>query len=530
MAGEAWLQTRARKKKERRPLADLAVWCDTNLSPTFARKLGTLVSNNQALKSVVGILKAARTKGEVLNNAQRIALDGQLRGAGPWEAGAGPAPTSGKVAARPARTREALSKDPKYPSRTSYAAAAAGAKDPALRESERLLAAALKNTKRLEEVIKRGEAASAAPGGSAVSAADVEMNNPRATHWLCEFCGRGHPKPKRSCHICHTPRVTTVQAGPAPPHTSEEAEAEYARLSQQLAGLKALGTEDYVAAAIAGAQARLAQLKTQPAAVAVKTARQSYEQAQKATDELESRHSALVKKTGTLVERIDELGLDLEAATKAMDLVGEELAAASLLRDAALAALGTPMADVSVTAATAPSAAAAAAEAINEYKAKVCGLLSSTTLTAVGDAYSKYKESEAMGEAPMEELDFLLNTLLKHVVAQADVQLAAVSAGALRGEHAVGVPILSRTLHGKPTSPVSVEAAATPVPDSADLTTTEAGAAQRGSGDGQRGQRPSIKTASIEVSRAKFEGHRAVVQQRNAARGENLDAKREGDL
>ena len=82
----------------------LAVWCDANIAASLAKKLGTLVANGHAVKSVVEILKAARIGGEVLNSAQRIALDGRLRRAGPWEAGAGPAATSGQAATRPARS------------------------------------------------------------------------------------------------------------------------------------------------------------------------------------------------------------------------------------------------------------------------------------------------------------------------------------------------------------------------------------------------------------------------------------------
>ena len=125
---------------------------------------------------------------------------------------------------------------------------------------ERLLAAEKKKTQRLELERKRGPAASAASGGTAAADGDAGMNDPQAAQWLCEFCGRRHPKPKRDCHICRTPRVTTTQAGQAPPPTTEQAEAEYARLSQQVASLKMVGTDDYVGAAIAGAQARMALL------------------------------------------------------------------------------------------------------------------------------------------------------------------------------------------------------------------------------------------------------------------------------
>ena len=526
MSAEPWkMQGRGRRRDGRSTsqsgggpggdkLKGLAYWCDANTSASISKKLGTLVADGRASKDVVKILKTARTGGEVLNSTQRATMEGQLRRAGPWEAGAGPAAASGKAASRPARSLVAHSKDPKPGVRMTYAAAAGKAKDPALLEMERLLAAEKKKTQRLELERKRGPAASAASGGTAAADGDVGMNDPQVAQWLCEFCGRRHPKPKRDCHICRTPRVTATQAGQAPPPTTEQAEAEYARLSQQVASLKMVGTDDYVGAAIAGAQARMALLKAQPAVVAVKTARQTYEQALKAQDELESRLSALLKKSDTLEKRLDEVEQDIDATAQAMNLVAEELAAATLLCSAAMAAMGTPVAGVSATTATAPSAVTAAAEAIIEYKAQVCGLLANTDGKSAGEAFEFYKANSAAGEAPMEAMEFLLHTMKTQVMGQADALLA----------------VLSQTLQSSPTSPATTEAAAIPVPDGASLAAAVIGAAQRGSGDGQRGPRLSIRTTSVEASKAICEGHRATERQRAALREQNLDAKRDAAL
>ena len=176
--------------------------------------------------------------------------------------------------------------------------------------------------------------------------------------------------------------------------------------------------------------------------------------------------------------------------------------------------MGAPVAGASATTATTPSAVTAAAEAIIEYKAQVCGLLANTDGKSAGEAFEFYKANSAAGEAPMEAMEFLLHTMKTQVMGQADALLA----------------VLSRTHQGTPTSPASTEAAAIPVPDGANLTATVIGAAQRGSGDGQRGPRLSIKTTSVEVSRATFEGHRAMERQRIALRGQNLDAKRDAEL
>ena len=489
-----------------------AAWIDANLSAAFSRKLATLVAKGQAAKSVVEILKAARVAGEVLSSPQRAALEGQLRRAGHWEAGAGPAVTSEKAAARPARV-VALSKDKPH-KRETYAAAAGAAKDPTLRELERLLAAERKKTQRLERENKRGCAASAATGGTAAAADDEEMSDLRAAQWMCEYCGRAHPKPKQSCHICRTPRVATAQAGLAPPPTTEQTEAELARLSQQLASFKLMGSDAHVVDAIAAAQARMEQLKTQPPVVAVKTALQTYEQALKAREEIQSRLSALLKKSGTLEVRMDEARMDYEATANALGMVSEELAAASLLSAAALAAMGTPMADVSVTAVTAPSAVAAAAEAITEYKTRVCGLLAATNESSFGEAFARYKAACVAGETSLVEWDFLLQTMTMHVMKQADMQMA----------------VLSQTHHGAPASPASTEAVAIPVPDGADRAAMSTGGTQQGSGDGRLEPRPSTKVTSLEATRAKVDGIRAAELQRKATRELGLDAKRGHDL
>ena len=221
-----------------------------------------------------------------------------------------------------------------------------------------------------------------------------------------------------------------------------------------------------------------------------------------------------MKKSDTLEKRLDEVEQDIDATAQAMNLVAEELAAAKQVCGAAMAAMGTPVVGVSATTATAPSAVTAAAEAIIEYKTQVCGLLASTTVSSLGEAFKNYKASCAAGEAPMEEMDFLLHTMKMQVMGQADALLA----------------VLSQTLQSSPTSPATTEAAAIPVPDGASLTAAVIGAAQRGSGDGQRGQRLSIKTTSVEVSRATFEGYRAIERQRIALREQNLDAKRDAAL
>ena len=338
MAGEVWQQKR-KKKKERRPFADLAVWCDANLSPSFARKLGTLVANSQALKSVVDILKAARTKGEVLNNAQRIALDGQLRGAGPWEVGAGPASAGGKVAARPARAREALSKDTKRSARTTSAAATAGVKDPALRESERLLAAALKETKRLkQELAERQPAADSAAG-----TADVSMVDEEAQTWACVACTADHScksYKKLTCRICevHRSAVSSPAATPVG-RSTEEVEAERASLlasKGQLAVMERFFGAAHVATALKKIETELRDLDSPPAEPAAKDPFVRMHEAKAAVDKAALYHARLHTRASSIEERIALMHADLvavgaaiERADHANELAKAELAAAA---------------------------------------------------------------------------------------------------------------------------------------------------------------------------------------------------------
>ena len=116
-----------------------------------------------------------------------------------------------------------------------------------------------------------------------------------------------------------------------------------------------------------------------------------------------------------------------------------------------------------------------------------------------------------MGVAHMGELEFFVSTLMQSVEAQADVSLAR-----------------NQAPQGGPASPPSAEAAVAQVPDSAGTPTAVGGAAPWGAGEGQLGQRPSFKTASMDADKVKIEVERirATIQLRNAARGENLAARR----
>ena len=149
MAEEGWQQKRRRRKEG----VGLAVWCDSNLPMKIAAKVAALVSKQEASPRLVGILTAHRARNEVLNKAQRIALEGEVKGAGSWTTTALTASTSGSATTRPTRSRAAFSDDAKNSLRPSYASVTAGAKDPQLLATQRKLDAAVKKTRDLEKEI-----------------------------------------------------------------------------------------------------------------------------------------------------------------------------------------------------------------------------------------------------------------------------------------------------------------------------------------------------------------------------------------
>ena len=399
---------------------------------------------------------------------------------------------------------------------------------------ERRLAAAQKAAKDAKDELKRN-AAAAAQGSATTTTVDEEMGGQEARKWDCESCGAPRRKHMQSCRICAIPRVATQPTGSTAPYSPEETEAKYAKLSEQLTVPKSFVPADLVAKPIAALQAQMLQLKAQPAAATVKTVRECYEQAQEALDRIEARQEALVAKSLSLVERIEELKQDLDAATWAIRLVCEEQATASAHRDAAMMAVRGPTTTAEATTAAAPIATAAAVAAIREYNTKLCEVISGTSLPEINEKYLEYKEKQiAMGLIPMDQMEFVFTAFKQQLMVQADEQMASLAAGA---------PQQSQTHHGEPASPVTTEAATTltaggparsggqQAPDAASTPTVAVGAAPRDPGDGQQGQRAgtqraSIKSIPIGESKALANATIMMVEQRNAMRSEQHSAKR----
>ena len=336
-------------------------------------------------------------------------------------------------------------------------------------------------------------------------------------------------------HLCHPARGDSADWLKAP-HSPEEVEATCAKLSEQLIALRLMELPADLAANVTTTlQAQMLQLKAQPAAAAVKTVRECYDQAQEALDRIEARQEALVAKSLSLVERIEELKQDLDAATWAIRLVCEEQATASAHRDAAMMAVRGPTTTAEATTAAAPIATAAAVAAIREYNTKVCEVITGTSLPEISGKYLEYKEKQiAMGLIPMGEMEFVLSAFKHLIMVQADEQMASIAAGA---------PQESRTHQDEPASPVTTEAATTltagvsarsggqQAPDAAIMPTFAVGAAPRDPGDGQQGQHAgtqpaSIKSTSIESSKALADTTLMMIEQRKAMRSEQYSARR----
>ena len=173
--------------------------------------------------------------------------------------------------------------------------------------------------------------------------------------------------------------------------------------------------------------------------------------------------------------------------------------------------------------------------AIREYNTKVCEVITGTSLPEISEKYLEYNEKQiAMGLIPMGEMEFVLSAFKHLIMVQADEQMAAIAAGA---------PQESRTHQDEPASPVTTEAATTltagvsarsggqQAPDAASMPTVAVGAAPRDPDDGQQGQhagtqRASIKSTSIESSKALADTTLMMIEQRKAMRSEHYSARR----
>ena len=184
-----WKQQAKETRKSQSPLAG---WCDANLSLPFARRLALLVSKNEALPHVVGILKEFRGKGEVLNSAQRIAVEAQLKGAGPWSGS-----EATLRAAAPRRQRAPAA----GPAAGQRRGAGNTSEMAALRaELATLKAAALAGpaegqpSRRARRASRRVNGASTGPATVPVEA---EGDVPAPAGWQCTLCERLHPQPAK---------------------------------------------------------------------------------------------------------------------------------------------------------------------------------------------------------------------------------------------------------------------------------------------------------------------------------------------
>ena len=346
MSAETWHTQGRRRRRDGRSksqsgggpggdnLKGLAFWCDANTSDSISKKLGALVADGRAAKNVVEILKTARLGGKVLNSSQRSNLEGQLRRAGPWELGAGPASTGGKAVApqRAAQSRAALARDPSNPSARPNRA---GEPKSALEKQQNAVIAELK--RKLAEA-ERQTAADPTSG-----AVDAAMAGEDAQTWSCANCsadhsGRSYRKP--NCRICEVQRSAASAPAAIPVgRSSEEVEAERAKLvasKDQLAVVGRFFSAAQMTAALKNIETELRDLDSPPAEPAAKDPFVRMHEAKAAVDKAALYHARLHTRASSIEERIALMHADLvavgaaiERADRANELAKAELAAAA---------------------------------------------------------------------------------------------------------------------------------------------------------------------------------------------------------
>ena len=138
---------------------------------------------------------------------------------------------------------------------------------------------------------------------------------------------------------------------------------------------------ELLAKVIAETEASLRRLKEQPAAVAVKTLRECFNEAQSAVDVIETRKAAVTAMSRKVADQLESIKQDYVAAANAVVRVNEALAKASAQRDAALSALMIPAAPSAAAAPTVPAASVQelASSAVRELNDKLLGMIKETT-------------------------------------------------------------------------------------------------------------------------------------------------------
>ena len=305
-----WVQQAKKTKKSHGPLAD---WCDANLSPRFARRVAALVAKGDATPRVVDILKEFRGKNKVLSSAQRIAVEAQLDGAGPWSS----SEASLRTAAPPRHRAPAVG--PAVGQRRGADRTSGMALKAAHAEIAALKAAALPGptegqpSRRARRAARRVNGTGAEPAAMPV---DADGDLPTPAGWQCARCERPHPQTARQCRVCATKKVTT-SAGTAGQAARSEAQtaadaAEVQNLIDRLAGCGLSQTKSTLTV-MAELRARLEGMTASPAPAPVLDDTARLGAAQSAVDSTEAVVLKFTDRIDAMNSRLSELQLDLEA-------------------------------------------------------------------------------------------------------------------------------------------------------------------------------------------------------------------------
>ena len=337
MAGEGWQQ---RPKKRRANLAD---WCNTNLSPKFAAKVAGLVANKEAAPRLLRILQTLRElNGPVLDKVQRLVLEAQVKGAGPWSA-ASPADRSAapRLARRSTAPGSAVDPSRSFASVAAGPVAALQAENAALRAKLKAGGSSLPAATTGDAVTggarRRGRSSgrrlrSAATGATRAATQAVPMEAEQAegdvkdesdAQWKCLDCGKLHlerDKFLRQCPLCAWGRVR------APTMAAEQAAGpavdgvdELAILQQELDVLQKLKLTPGLGGCISGLKAKIEKLTKAAVPPPVPDQAEQLRDALRAEADAEARIKTLSGKLTAMGEKIAQWSADREALTRSLD-------------------------------------------------------------------------------------------------------------------------------------------------------------------------------------------------------------------
>ena len=400
-SGEEWRtkQKKERGRKSKGMRAGLASWCDSN---RINKKLSGLVGAGEASTRAVDILKKYQAVRAVLNGPERIALVGELHGAGDWDAAAGKAVAPQQ--ATPARRTAALSDGAKSARTFAAREAVLLAEVAALKKAAAGPRQARRRSKGRQSETPRATAAplaarvtltEAVPSGVVIvdDHADIEVE-PKPPQWVCPACATDHDfAPEKMCRFC---KLLRPVIGPtAQAETSAEevalAVAKYKGLILAIDGLGSLASTGDMASK-ENCIAKIAAITKPKAPAAEPLPSVRHNAAMVALEAAQVRNATLVGVQLCIQQEIARKQGELDRIAIAMALAQQELQAAEDTLEAATRQL--PAAATGPAAAQAASAVQAPQLGLRET---LCNVVKSSLLNTEGEVGKKqtlYAEAE----------------------------------------------------------------------------------------------------------------------------------------